>query len=114
MEIHIAEVRNKIAALRDYTCDPISSSQEQKNAANEAIKKCFRNSGRACSAQVSLSKTLKGDLAPLYEEAREKQWNNLINLGAFEIVERPLDVKTIRSHFVLIEEGSLWFETGWS
>jgi len=28
MEIHIAEVRSKIAALRDYTCDPISSSQE--------------------------------------------------------------------------------------
>ena len=28
MEIHIAEVKNKIAALRDYTCDPISSSHE--------------------------------------------------------------------------------------
>ena len=30
----------------------------------------------------------------------EKKWSTLLNLGAFEIVDRPLDVQVIHSHFV--------------
>ena len=71
-----------------------------KQKATKAISELFRSSGRACSAQVGYNKTLKGDLASLYEQARDKEWESLMNLQAFTIVDRPDDQRPIRSHFV--------------
>ena len=49
---------------------------------------------------MGYNKTLKGDLASLYEQARDKEWESLMNLQAFTIVDRPDDKRPIRSHFV--------------
>jgi hypothetical protein len=54
------------------------------------------------SVQVSYRKTLKNDLAPFYAEARSKEckeWQTLLDMNAFEIIDRPPGATPIPSHF---------------
>lgn len=55
---------------------------------------------QAMSVQISYQKTLKGEMAPLYQEARSKEWLSLVELNAFEVIDRPAHCKPIPSHFV--------------
>lgn len=91
------------ANLPDTTPPDTETTTERaaKLDANKNIQSLFRSSGRALSAQTSYNSTLKGDLAPYYEQARRDEWNKLVALDAFEIVDRPNNSGSIiRSQFV--------------